>query len=201
MNAFSPQAHNADLKQQICDALAVWIRQRPGLDYGNYVSPGTVSREQIESGRRAYFKEVRDIARDKRDAETLLAAVRWRDSITAEHLLEAAKRAFSGRLEIRFTPTHHIDDSSKVQIEYCTGQYWPTEYRKAAAAVLASALHSAARADMPKPNGLKTLTRLKGDPAEYTAEFETIDGLPAGDWLRRHFRKEFGSALQRRWFN
>src|SRR6185437_1939515 len=159
------------LKTAICDALAAWIRQRPGLEYGNYVSPGTISREQIESGRRAYFSEARAIARDKRDAETLLQAVRGRDGITGEQLLEAFKHAYSGRLSCEVTKRENVvfpdrEQSHAVRLDYCTGQYWPTEYRKAAAAVLASCLWDYMRDNMPKASG--------------TMEHDNVEGLTPG---------------------
>lgn len=200
-----------DLKQQICDALAAWIRQRPGLEWRNYYSNW-----DDKAGIAAYRSEQRQIACDKRDAETLLQAVRWRESITADMLQEAFKHSFSGRLELVLLwpelpayssddytchcgcyvhPKHrnpkavHIADCpyanpAGVKLDYCTGQYWPTEYRKAAAAVLAGALRYAARDNMPLD----------------------VDGTPtklanAGEWLRNHFRREFGSKIQRRWFN
>lgn len=174
---------STELKTQICDALAAWIRQRPGLEPGNYDAAG-------------YRSDSRRISRDKRDAETLLAAVKWRDSITAEDLIEAAKHAFSGRLtmEIRKSTTPS-GPFQRVVIDYTTGQYWPTEYRAAAAAVLASALWA--------------YTREKAMPSKIVSsgqEFYPHAGgsknlVSAGEWLRSHFRKEFGSALQRRWFN
>lgn len=169
------------LKTAICDALATWIRQRPGLEFGNY---GDVS---------SYQSEMRSIAKDKRDAETLLQAVRWRDSITAEKLIEAAKHAFSGRLEIKVEKFWQVADGEKtlaaeVKIDYTTGRYWPTEYRKAAAAVLASALWEHARD--------------AGNGSGYAAGFKDQSGRePDGNELRTVFRKEFGSAMQRRWFN
>lgn len=197
----------SDLKSQICDALAAWIRQRPGLEFGNYVSPGTISREQITEGRRAYFKEARDIARDKRDAETLLAAVRHNSAITAEMILDAAKHSFSGRLRIEMQ-NHQIREHGKMpyeemrpRIEYDTGQYFPTEFRKAAAAVLAGALWDHMRDAMPKPTGMVKQVRGKGKDWQYEADFDNVEGVTPGDWLRNRFRKEFGSKLQRRWFN
>jgi hypothetical protein len=69
-------------------------------------------------------------------------------------------------------------DSEKQRLDYCTGQYWPTEYRRAACAVLASALWAYQR------------DNLKPDP----------DCRP-GDVLRAHFRKEFGRRIANRWFN
>lgn len=201
------------LKTSICDALATFIRQRPGLEYGNY---GDVT---------SYRAECRSIARDKRDAETLLAAVRWRDSITGADLIEAARGAFSGRLTITAKHGHAIGWT--VSINYCTGQYWPTEYRRAAAAVLASALWNWQRESMPAPvwfqvrtesawNGnawtdrpLEAFTSRVAADAYAKANGGRIvelydcgaDFKPAGDWLRRKFRAEFGSALQRRYFN
>jgi hypothetical protein len=108
------------MKTMIIEALRSWINQRPGLEYANYGSPS------------AYRSEVRSIGQDLKHARELLAAVAWRDGITDKDLIDASRRAFSGRLT--------IDTSSGVSIDYCTGQYWPTEYRRAAAAVLAAAL-------------------------------------------------------------
>jgi hypothetical protein len=173
------------LKTAICDALAAFIRQRPGLEFGNY---GDVS---------SYRSEMRSIAKDKRDAEALLQAVRWRDSITGADIVKASEHAFSGRLEIKVSaataklaPIRMVPvNGPKVTIGYTAGQYFPTEYRKAVAAVCASVLWNYTREHaMPPPVASKT-----GD--------ETYDGTNGGDWLRRHFRREFGSAIQRRWFN
>jgi hypothetical protein len=179
------------LKTAICDALATWIRQRPGLEFGNY---GNMT---------SYRSEMRSIAKDKRDAETLLQAVRWRDSITGEKLQEAFKHAFSGRLKVTVKehdytiqqgPEVPTSTGWDVELDYTTGQYWPTEYRKAAAAVLASALWEWQRDSMPKPDAVVATS--------FKERFgDSYDGKSAGDWLRRSFRKEFGSALQRRWFN
>lgn len=108
------------MKELILDALRQWIRQRPGLEFANY---GSVS---------AYRAELRSIGNDLKHARELLAAVAWRDGITDKDLIDASRRAYSGRLT--------IDTSSGVSIDYCAGQYWPTEYRRAACAVLASAL-------------------------------------------------------------
>ena len=123
-------------KQAIIEALDKFIRQRPGLEWGDY------------GDHKAYNAEVRSITKDLRQARTLLAAVSWRDSITAESLIDAAKHSFSGRLSIE-------EKDGKVVIDYCTGQYWPTEYRKAVCAVLASALWDYWRENMTEPTGDK----------------------------------------------
>ena len=147
-----------DRKQNLLQALRTWINQRPGLDPRDY-------------DRASYRSESRQITQDRSDAMEILGAVALRSYVTADHILQASKSAFSGRLTITET------EPGRFKLEYCTGQYWPTEYRKAAAAVLASAFWQAYRADLP-------------------ADFEN-----AGDHLRNFFRIEFGPAIQRRWFN
>ena len=102
------------MKQQIIDALRAFISARPGLEFGNYGDAA------------AYRAEMRGITRDLGDARTLLRAVEWR-GVTAEALLEAAR---GSRLTI----------NADASLDYCTGQYYPTEYRRAVAAICARAL-------------------------------------------------------------
>ena len=109
-------------KQSLINALQRFIAQRPGLEFGNY---GDIS---------AYRSEMRSITKDRRHAETMLRAISWRDSITADAIVDASKHAFSGRLTIT------EPDPGRFVLDYCTGQYWPTEYRRAVANVLSSAL-------------------------------------------------------------
>ena len=168
-------------KSAIIAALHKFVAQRPGLEYCNYGDAAI------------YRSEMRSITADRHHAETLLTAVSWRDSITADDLIKAAEHAFSGRLSIK-----EID--GKVRLEYCTGQYFPTEYRKAVCAVLASALWDYARANMPAPSG--KVKRVSGVGAFRTeSEHDSINGLSPGDWLRKHFRSEFGRSIGNRWFN
>lgn len=108
-------------KQTIIDALYTFAHKRPQLEYGNYGDPV------------AYRAESRAITRDLNDARRLLRAVELRPSITAQEILDASRRAFSGRLTITIT-------GDKIEIDYCTGQYFPTEYRRAVSAIMASAL-------------------------------------------------------------
>jgi len=138
------------MRSQIINAIATFIRSRPGLEYGNYDTA------------RSYRAECRQIARDKRDAETLLSAVAL-SPITAEELLAAFPRAYSGRLSW---------DAGK--LEYCVGQYYPTEYRKAVCSVLASALWSMRRESM---------------------------AAESGGEIRASFRRQFGRGIASRWFN
>jgi hypothetical protein len=157
-------------REQILEALAAFIRQRPGLEFGNY---GDVS---------AYRSEMRSITKDRHDAERLLAQVSWREGITAENLKEAF-RAYSGRLSW---------DGER--LSYCTGQYFPTEYRKAVCAVLASALWDYTR-DHAMPEGHLVHNSETGET------FQRYGDLRAGDWLRQYFRREFGARIARKWFD
>lgn len=162
---------DTDERTAIFQALRNWINQRPGLEFGNY---GDVP---------AYRSEQRRIARDRRHAREMLNAVE-NSGATLEQI-KAGFRAYSGRLSW---------DGKK--LDYCTGQYWPTEYRAAACAVLAAILWSQASAAMPKPTG--HITRTHGP---FTTVHDSIEGLTPGDWLRRHFRRRFGRSIATVWFN
>lgn len=146
-------------KDQIIALLEEWINQRPGLDPRDY---GWGS-----DGWSNYRSESRRITQQKRDAQILLRAVEY-SGIKAEELLQAF-RAYSGRLEIK-------QDGDEFRLEYCTGQYWPTEYRAAACAVLGMALWDYHRPDYEN------------------------DEHP-GDSLRKMFRRKFGASIQRRWLD
>ena len=147
-----------DKKQQIIAALYTFIGQRPGLEYGNYGEPVS------------YRAEVRAIGKDLTQARQLLRYVELRASITADDIIEASKRAYSGRLTIT------ARDDGAIAVDYCTGQYFPTEYRKAACAVLSQAI---------------------------VAWYRTYisDTAKPGDYLRASFKREFGRGMASRWFN
>lgn len=145
-----------DERALILNALEAWIKQHPGMDPYNCDRAGWIS-------------DARIIQRQRRDALDLLRAVRWMDDpngVTVDRLKAAFDHAFSGRL------TWDGD-----RLHYVTGQYWYTEYRAAAAAVLAYAIWDAWRATLP-------------------------DGLDAsGTVLREMARHRFGAGIQRRWFD
>ena len=161
-------------KEHILQALDAHVRQRSGMDARNYSDATT------------YRAEQRRVIRDLHDYRILRSAVVWRD-IDAGALLEASRRAYSGRLTI----TERTD--STVAVDYCTGQYFPTEYRRAACTVLASALWDYTRENMPKGALMHNY--------ETGEAYECYDGLRAGDWLRDCFRREFGPRLARRYFD
>jgi len=170
-----------ELKAQVCDALAAFIRQRPGFETALYDA-------------RTYRQESREASRDRRDAERLLSTVRSWHLIGAKELADASSEAFAGRLAItlpgevpKYSP--HVGPAKGVHIEYCAGQYEPTERRAAACQVLARALWEAVREhEMPAP----TVDPRTGD--------RLYGGVNAGTYLRKRFRNWFGSKIQKRWF-
>ena len=162
-----------DDRARILAALDAFTRQRPGLEYGNYASDW----RDIE-GRRAYFREMRSITRDLHDFRALLAAVSWRSSITADDL-RAGFRAYSGRLTLHEESSAGGSQSPRAWLEYCTGQYFPTEYRKAACAVLGSVLFYYFRSCLE--------------------EGGKLDGANDGGKIRAYARRELGRRLQARW--
>lgn len=119
--------HRKDL---ILSALREFVAQRPGLDPCDYGSM------------QSYRAESRRITRDRHHFDKLCRYVELRDSITADDVLSASQHAFSGRLSIDLT-------DATCRIDYTTGQYFPTEYRVAACAVLASAIWERLRQDSP----------------------------------------------------
>jgi len=138
-------------KQTIIDALNRWIAQRPGLEFVNYGDGSS------------YRAEMRSIGRDLQHARAMVNYVAWHDSITADMILDAAK---SGRLSI-------VVKGDKVRLDYVTGQYWPTEYRRAVCALMSSVIWAWLR-----------------EHCEYRT----------GDDIRRAARRELGQSIGRRWF-
>ena len=104
------------LTPDIFNVFKKWIDQRPGLDPANY-------------DRSDYRSDSRKIQQDgARARASLRLATAY--PFEAAALLEACRSAFSGRLSLVFEP------GEGASIDYCTGQYWPTEYRAAAAVIL-----------------------------------------------------------------
>lgn len=166
-------------KQSLISALRAFIRQRPGLEFGNY------------GDLRAYRQESREITRDLRHAEILIDAVAARDAITADRIIEGAKHAYSGRLEITYGP----------RIDYCVGQYFPTEYRRAVCAVMASLLWDYWRGCMPAP--VTTISKTyKGIDRPVMVDLYPFGKkkLCAGDYLRAKAAQEFRRPIANRWF-
>ena len=143
--------------QPILDLLERFINQRPGFEWANYGSASS------------YRQDYSTSLKDKHDALTLL---RWvRGSQMDLDTLKGGFRAFSGRL------TLEEKGNGVYHLSYCTGQYFPTEYRAAACAVLAAALWDYYREDFSQREENK------------------------GNAIRAGFRRLFGKRIQQRWFN
>ena len=140
-------------KSTIIDALNRWIAQRPGLEFGNY---GDVS---------SYRAELRSIGKDLQHARAMVNYVEWHDSVTAEMIMSAADNG--GRLTLT------VNNGDKVRIDYVTGQYWPTEYRRAVCALMSSVIWAWLREN---------------------CEYKT------GDDIRKAARRELGQSIANRWF-
>jgi len=150
-------------KSTIVAALDAFIRQRPGLEFGNY------------GDWTAYRSEMRSIGKDLQHARAMLRYVEWHDSITADMILNAAR---SGRLSI-------VVDGNKVRVDYCTGQYWPTEYRPAVCRLLSSVIWYWMRETAPVDAG----------PIDKFSNLQNV-----GPWIRKQASRELGTSIARRWF-
>lgn len=115
------------MKTAIVSAILHFAERRPGLDPRDYIRDWSDS-----DGRANYRRESRRITRDLHHTRALAQYVMLH-SITADDLIEASRRAYSGRLSLKPTAEGY-------EVDYCTGQYFPTEYRRASACVLANAV-------------------------------------------------------------
>lgn len=145
-------------KQAMVNALYAFINQRSGIEFANYQCG------DWKQARECFMGDYRPILKHGRHARQMLRFVELVDSITAEMLLEAS-RAYSGRLQF-------VQRGDKVGVDYTTGQYFPTEYRNAACAVLARAVWD-----------------------WFGHTYKT------GEEIRKAARREFGRAIASTWFN
>jgi hypothetical protein len=153
-----------------------FIAQRAGLEFGNY---GDV---------KSYRAEQRQITKDRHHARRLIRDVELSASITADDIIHASQHAYSGRLTIV------TRDDGAISIDDCTGQYFPTEYRRAVCAGMSAVLWAWKRDQcMPAP----TLHH----NSETGETVQRYKGLRAGDYLRAGFKREYGRGLASRWFN
>lgn len=116
--------YEADATTAALDALRAYAHRRPGLEWANY---GDAS---------AYRSDARRATRQLRDARSALevaSRLALSGKLTTADILAACK---GDRLTLSRT-------GDTWAVDYCTGQYWPTEYRAAVARV---ALHAATRA-------------------------------------------------------
>ena len=144
-------------KNELLGLLYTFINKRPQLEFGNY------------GDRAAYRSEIRSITRQRADALKLLRAIELRESITAADIIAA----FNGRLTLG-------TNKGKLCLDYCTGQYWPTEYRAAVARLASSLLWGYWR-----------------DASDYVND----GGLNVAHSIRKTAKGELGRGIASRWFN
>ena len=124
-----PSWVDVDAQPQTFKILAAYAAKNPCLDFRDYCRDW----RDVE-GRKTYLREARDISNDlRRVREAILAA--YYAGVTDDDLIECSQ---GQRLTLE-----RVD--SGVKLEYCVGQYWPTEYRNAVANLLNRATHKAAR--------------------------------------------------------
>jgi len=136
------------MRTEILEALARFVAQRSGIDGRNY-----------GGSREAFLGDYRRILRDGQSARALLRVVELSTCLPDSILVDVLK---SGRLTW---------DGKR--LDYCVGQYFPTEYRAAVCRALASVLWN-----------------YWGDGGRYTA-----------DQIRAAAKSNLGRGIARRWFN
>lgn len=164
--------------------LAAFAAQNSGIDFRNYYDPRDCNKQAVRDGRRAYASECRSITADwKRFKDALIQA--GVDCVTDADVIAAAPQAFSGRLEWR--PKQHHDTATGQfvgQWDYCTGQYFPTEYRKAAATLLETAARLK-RASRPPEHRMPTCI----------AELRALNRKNGGCWFEPGTMRFFGTRI------
>jgi hypothetical protein len=92
-------------KESLLSALETFVCQRPGFEFGNY------------GDRASYMSDVRRATRDLHHARAL---IRWARLSSVPYDVLAGVMTERDRLSW-----------NGARVEYCTGQYWPVEYRAA----------------------------------------------------------------------
>ena len=110
------------------EMLTKFVNQRPGLDFANYGES------------KSYNAESREITKDRNDYFELLSLAFTRLGNKLDSKLKFNLENTSGRLLLK-----------DGKLEYCTGQYFPTEYRPAASRILAQLIFNDYR-DEERPN-------------------------------------------------
>lgn len=127
------------------DLLDRFVNQRPGFETANYDSA---------SDYRADYRTANNHLHDYRALRSLFIRVCNQEGVDADKRLRDTLETATGRLTMEGG-----------RLEYCTGQYFPTEYRGAACRVLASATWVLLRRDMDYKGMIQYVTRNAGRSA------------------------------------
>ena len=106
-------------------AVIAYAAQSPRLEWCNYATSNHA--ESV----RVYRSEAARITRQLHDVEKAARGAMFAHVV--DDVVAASKSAYSGRMEVSRSADGGFD------VDYCTGQYWPTEYRRAAECVLLEA--------------------------------------------------------------
>lgn len=211
-------------KQAIMAALDKFVAQRPGLEFGNYGDVKAYRSEMRSITRDRHDYNVLARAVERSDSITADMLIKASESAFSGRLTikscphgdsartTCGKHVWCGDCEpgpSALCPVCNGATRSPVRpngtrIDYVTGQYFPTEYRKAATAILASALWDHYRENcMPVSDDDIRFKDNDKAQMQYWFKTDSVRGrwLSAGDWLRAHFRREFGRGIANRWFS
>jgi len=133
-------------------ALVEFAAQNSGLEYVNYGDP------------KSYRQEARSINQDWQRFKAALSTASI-EGVTDKEVIAEAPHAFSGRLEWvskdYLRQKHNMNTDYKPQWNYTTGQYFPTEYRKASATLLEYATRKVRQARPPQTARVCSIADLK----------------------------------------
>jgi hypothetical protein len=190
-------------------ALVEFAAQNSGIETGNYFDPYDRQAGRMQTyrdGVNAYRQEQRSISADlKRFKEALSAA--HSDGVKDADVIEAAPRAFSGRLTWRdaklpkcvkcgadaLCSAHATENTAQLKAyyatrnswEYCTSQYFPTEYRKAAATVIEAATRTVRQARPAQKAKVASIADLK-----------RLNEQNGGCWFEKASMRFFGTRIE-----
>jgi len=127
-------------------AVILFAAQNPGFEWGNYYTPGDI-KQSLES----YRSDSRPVTRDWQRICGLLWQTRY---VTDADVEQAARAVYGGRLSVGWhggeLQSHgcgfggsRVFGSGEWAVEYITGQYFPTEYRRAAYLTIEQAIEIA----------------------------------------------------------
>lgn len=170
-------------------ALVEFAAQNSGIEPRNYYDPANRlagRRDTYLQGVSAYKSECRSITEDWRRFKLALATAAD-EGVSDLEVIAEAPHAFSGRLEWRCRQ-HHDPKTGEYagRWDYCTGQYFPTEYRKAAATVLEAAIRRVRRNRAPETRSdIHTIRQL-----------QALNEKNGGCWFEKGAMNFFGTSFE-----
>lgn len=170
--------------------LVAFAAQNSGIELRNYYDPAErfTRPHAWREGYRAFRVEQRSISSEWRRFKQALITAHL-EGVTDADVIAEAPHAFSGRLE--WVQAHRSVDSTgatspkQSHWNYCTGQYFPTEYRSAAATVLEAAIRRVRLARPPEERRITTI-----------AELKALNEKNGGCWFGRGEMRFFGTHIE-----